>query len=238
MGIPKFFRWISERYPKVNQRETFLVEPETYREYFGKENDIPGIPPPKPDLLSTCEAVGPEIDRLYLDGNGILHGCSHNNNNEDGTPNHITQEEICRNVVYYLDRVIMDMVKPKELVYIAIDGVAPRAKLNQQRARRYRGSDQELEVSVYEEFLSSKKANKDNKEGQSPQKIGDRLTGKFTTTDEGGVSINDDGNDDDDDSFVFHTNCITPGTEFFSVVVRHIEHWLEYKVSTDERWKD
>jgi 5'-3' exonuclease len=58
----------------------------------------------------------------------------------------ITEEQIFQNVCYYVDRVVTDIVQPKQLVFLAIDGVAPRAKLNQQRSRRYRsGTEQEIE---------------------------------------------------------------------------------------------
>lgn len=195
MGVPKFFRWISERYPKINQRYGSPPNPETSVRYF----DVPPPPPfEEPDPLSTC-GLPPEIDRLYLDMNGIIHGCSHNNDddeeqeggndNDDGgdmagpmetilndegekpsknngrqRPSRrqkqqrrrrqapkLSNEEIFRNVCYYLDRLVGDMVQPKELVYMAIDGVAPRAKLNQQRSRRYRtGREGEIEMNIYE----------------------------------------------------------------------------------------
>jgi 5'-3' exonuclease len=58
----------------------------------------------------------------------------------------ITEEQIFQNVCYYVDRVVSDIVQPKKVVFLAIDGVAPRAKLNQQRSRRYRsGTEQEIE---------------------------------------------------------------------------------------------
>mmetsp|Transcript_22888 Transcript_22888/g.54264 ORF Transcript_22888/g.54264 Transcript_22888/m.54264 type:complete len:1663 (-) Transcript_22888:85-5073(-) len=226
MGVPKFFRWLSERYPKINQRYGRLANPETAREFFPLEEkeDVDGdvnggsgenagsggssdsntsnnfqLPPPpfeEPDPLSTC-GLAPEIDRLYIDMNGVIHGCSHNNNddgdddedqahlsrdtlademtierpgdsrkrnnnkkkgrNKNGKKssfsNRPTQDEIFRNVCYYLDRIVSDLVQPKQLVYLAVDGVAPRAKLNQQRARRYRTGNSvegEIEFSIYE----------------------------------------------------------------------------------------
>jgi len=51
------------------------------------------------------------------------------------------------NVFEYVDK-IMGICKPKKLLYMAVDGVAPTAKINQQRTRRFRGA---LDKEVAEE---------------------------------------------------------------------------------------
>ena len=77
--------------------------------------------------------------------NGIIHCASHNNASElntavdpdihiDSISNanpedivkgcvSITEEEIFRNVAYYLDRIVCDIAQPKELVFLSIDGM-------------------------------------------------------------------------------------------------------------------
>jgi 5'-3' exoribonuclease 1 len=104
MGVPKFYRWMSERYPLINQ------------------------------LISTA-AVLPEFDNFYLDMNGIIHACSHPNS--DFLANSLSVREMMLSIFRYIDRMVTEIVKPKKVLFMAIDGVAPRAKLNQQRARRF-----------------------------------------------------------------------------------------------------
>ena len=89
----------------------------------------------------------PEFDNLYLDMNGIIHNCSHPN--DDDPHFRITEEKIIADIFHYIE-VLFRMIQPRKVFLMAIDGVAPRAKMNQQRGRRFR--------SAKEAELNEKKA--------------------------------------------------------------------------------
>jgi len=85
----------------------------------------------------------PEFDNLYLDMNGIIHPCTHG---DDGAVFHLTEEQMFVKVGRFIDE-LMKIVKPQQLLFLAVDGCAPRAKMNQQRQRRFRAA-QEMSANL------------------------------------------------------------------------------------------
>ncbi|KAL8726035.1 MAG: hypothetical protein Q9166_006980 [cf. Caloplaca sp. 2 TL-2023] len=77
----------------------------------------------------------PEFDCLYLDMNGIIHNCTHSDS--DSPTFRVTEDKMFIQIFNYIEH-LYGKIRPKQLFFMAIDGVAPRAKMNQQRARRFR----------------------------------------------------------------------------------------------------
>eukprot|EP01135_Chromosphaera_perkinsii_P007643 Nk52_evm99s914 gene=Nk52_evmTU99s914 len=87
-----------------------------------------------PDVVRDCDDVpNPEFDNLYLDFNGVVHLCTHEIHKVQGT---CLDETTLATIYGYLEA-LFDIAQPKKLLYLAIDGVAPAAKLSQQRQRRF-----------------------------------------------------------------------------------------------------
>jgi len=125
MGVPAFFRWISEKYPRILTR---CVEEQSRGGGVGVDASQPN-------------PNGFEFDNLYLDMNGLIHPCTH----PEGEEPPGSEEEMYSAIFNYVDR-ILNMIRPRKLVYMAIDGVAPRAKMNQQRSRRFRSAQEAAEA--------------------------------------------------------------------------------------------
>ena len=63
----------------------------------------------------------------------------------------IYEGKLLNGIVKQLQHVICEVVKPKKLVYIAVDGPPPRAKMVQQRARRYKSIKEDSYIKDLEE---------------------------------------------------------------------------------------
>ncbi|CAJ0576149.1 unnamed protein product, partial [Mesorhabditis spiculigera] len=189
MGVPAFFRWLSKKYPSI------VVNANEDRQ---KDADGKRIP-------IDCTAPNPnfqEFDNLYLDMNGIIHPCTH----PEDRPPPKNEDEMFVLIFEYIDR-IFSIVRPRKVLYMAIDGVAPRAKMNQQRSRRFRASKETVEKQAEIENVRRKLA----AEGipLPPKKA---------------------------DAEHFDSNCITPGTPFMARLADALRYYIHDRLTNDPAW--
>jgi 5'-3' exoribonuclease 1 len=90
-----------------------------------------------PDIVG---ATVPKCSRLFLDLNCAIHNCTNNLVQRNQVVAHdVLEAEIVSHTLDYI-KTTVEYVRPTDLLMIAIDGIPPRAKILQQRKRRFVGS--------------------------------------------------------------------------------------------------
>lgn len=81
-----------------------------------------------------------QIDNLFLDLNCAIHYCCREvlkNEDYNSKNKNRIEEKMINNILNYIE-ILYNYSKPQKLLFITIDGVAPKAKMNQQRIRRFK----------------------------------------------------------------------------------------------------
>lgn len=84
------------------------------------------------DIIQKFQSYSLKVDNLYLDSNSIVYDVVH----KDPM---LTEADIIQHTVLKIDSYIA-LIKPRNNIFIAFDGVAPVAKMDQQRQRRHRNT--------------------------------------------------------------------------------------------------
>lgn len=89
------------------------------------------------------------VERFYLDFNCLIHHCKANMKptNTRNMSSREMDEELISDVIRYTVQIVTEIVKPSYVVYIAIDGPVPYAKMVRQRERRYKKIQDDMYIS-------------------------------------------------------------------------------------------
>ena len=90
-----------------------------------------------PNICKQPSGVEPP-DQLLFDFNCLVHHCANAVKLTDSMTLRDIEEEVIAEVIKYTGHIITSVVKPKSLVFIALDGPVPMGKVVRQRARRYK----------------------------------------------------------------------------------------------------
>jgi 5'-3' exonuclease len=112
MGVPGFFSWLLRNYKN------------------------------KKDIITYDLPENTSIDNFYIDANCLFHPQCFKVIEllDDWKSESKLETKMMNRICNYLDYII-NVVSPKKKVMISVDGVAPMAKMSQQRKRRYRSID-------------------------------------------------------------------------------------------------
>jgi len=85
-------------------------------------------------IIIQIKKMNNRSDNFYLDSNSIIYNCLIE---MEGKFSKLFINELIKKICLQIDKYIKE-VKPKKIVYISFDGVAPFAKLKQQKERRFK----------------------------------------------------------------------------------------------------
>ncbi|CAF0941011.1 unnamed protein product [Rotaria sordida] len=194
MGVPAFFRWLTKKYPSIIVN---CIED-------NPSTDAQGVYHPLDETRPNPNGI--EFDNLYLDMNGIIHPCTH----PEDRPPPKNEDEMMILIFECIDR-LFSIVRPRKLLYMAIDGVAPRAKMNQQRSRRFRASKETVDKT------------------EQMEKIKNEIRAN------GGLLPED--KNQQEKSEHFDSNCITPGTPFMSKLADCLRYYIRHRMNSNPAWR-
>ncbi len=142
-------------------------------------------------ILKPIKSLGSPVSNLYLDCNGLIYNAVRDVNLPGQLSEHRAAYEfaiiqhVCNSISAYVAT-----VAPTNSVFIAFDGVAPAAKLNQQRERRFKTWLSTVVDADIAKSVSSDSGSRSDSRSDS------NASTKLSSTE------------------VWSTACITPGTEF------------------------
>ncbi|KAK5579443.1 hypothetical protein RB653_009126 [Dictyostelium firmibasis] len=132
MGIPSFYRWLIENFPKVleNNLNGEIIFNNLYIDMNGVVHNAIKL-----DSSSTITKAA-TTTQTSKDKETVLM-----------LKSELSDEKLKERIFYRLDQMVNN-VNPSSLLYIGVDGVPPRAKAIEQRKRRFKSSKESVDVII------------------------------------------------------------------------------------------
>ena len=107
------------------------------------------------NIIKKINYLKKQVNNLYLDSNSIIYDSYYSIKNEYDGNNDTFEKKLIIKVCKKIEEYILEL-KPNNRVIIAYDGVAPVAKMEQQRNRRYKSMlERKLKKELYPEGNSN-----------------------------------------------------------------------------------
>lgn len=135
MGVPGFVAWLYH-----NHKSTNFIFKKLFRTH---NNDNIRVNSVQNLLIDANCLIHPKAREVYMDNLHLVE-----------TNLELLENKIIKAVISYIE-LLIEETKPTKLIYIAVDGVAPMAKIKHQRIRRFK--------SIYDQKKKEEICNKFNK---------------------------------------------------------------------------